>query len=42
MYDEILEACARDELRDLGADDDSIDEAIAVMRDAGAFEVPEW
>lgn len=42
MYDEMLEACARDELRDTGADEDSIDEALAVMRDAGMFDVPDW
>ena len=42
MYDEILEACARDELRDQGLDEDSVDESIAAMRDAGMFDVPEW
>ena len=40
MYDEILEACARDELLDLGRDEDSVEEAIAVMRDEGMFDVP--
>ena len=42
MYDEILEACARDELRDLGMDEDSVGEALATMRDQGMFDVPEW
>ena len=41
-YDEILEAEVRDQLRDQGADDDSIDEAIAAMRDEGMFDVPGW
>ena len=40
-YDEMLEACARDELRDTGADEDSIGEALAAMRDAGMFDVPD-
>jgi hypothetical protein len=38
-HDEILEACARDELRDLGMDEDSVDEA--AMRDQGMFDVPD-
>jgi hypothetical protein len=43
MHDDILEACARDELRDLGLDEDSVAEALATMRDQGMFEVPdEW
>ena len=42
MYDEILEACARDELLDLGMDEDSAEEAIAVMRDEGMFDVADW
>ena len=42
MYDEILEACARDELLDLGMDEDSVEEAIAVMRDEGMFDVADW
>ena len=41
MYDEILEA-SRDELLDLGMDEDSVEEAIAVMRDEGMFDVPDW
>jgi len=42
VHDEILEACARDELRDLGLDEDSVAESLAVMRDEGMFDVPEW
>ena len=42
MCDEILAACVRDELRDLGMDEDSVDEALATMRDQGRFDVPEW
>jgi hypothetical protein len=42
MYDEILEACARDELRDLGLDDDEVAESLAAMRDQGMFDVPDW
>jgi len=42
MYDEILEACARDELLDLGMDEDSVEEAIAVMRDEGMLDVADW
>ena len=42
MYDEILEACARDELLGLGMDEDSADEALATMRDEGMFDVPDW
>ena len=42
MRDEILEACARDELRDLGMCEYEIDQALAVMRDEGVFDVPEW
>ena len=41
-HDEILEAVARDELRDQGLDEDSIDEAIAAMRGQGMFDVPGW
>jgi hypothetical protein len=41
-YDEILEAVTRDQLRDEGLDEDSVDEALAVMRDQGMFDVPEW
>lgn len=41
--DEVLEAEAREQLRDLGIDEDSIDEAVAVMRDQGMFAVPgDW
>lgn len=42
MHDEILEAVVRDELRDTGADEDSVEESLTAMRDAGMFEVPEW
>jgi hypothetical protein len=42
MFDEILEACARDELRDLGLDDDEVAESLAAMRDQGMFDVPDW
>lgn len=42
MYDEILEAEARDQLRDQGLDEDSVDESLAVMRERGMFDVPEW
>lgn len=42
MHDEILEACARDELRDLGIDEDSIAESLATMRDQGMFDVPDY
>ena len=42
MHDEILEACARDELRDLGMCEYEIDQALAEMRDQGMFGVPEW
>jgi len=31
--DEILEAVVRDELRDLGIDDDSVGESLAIMRE---------
>ena len=40
--DEILEACVRDELLDLGVDLDSAEESLAVMRDQGMFDVPDW
>ena len=42
MRDEILEAVVRDELRDQGLDEDSVDEALATMRDRGMFDVPDW
>jgi predicted GNAT family acetyltransferase len=42
MYDEVLEAVVRDELRDQGLDEDSVHEAIAAMRDEGMFTVPDW
>jgi predicted GNAT family acetyltransferase len=42
MHDEILEAVVRDELRDQGLDDDSVDEALAAMRENGMFDVPDW
>ena len=41
MADEILEACARDELRGLGMDEDAAGEALAAMRDRGVFDVPD-
>jgi hypothetical protein len=41
-HDEILEAVTCDELRELGLDEDSADEAIATMRDQGMFDVPGW
>ncbi len=40
--DEILMAEVRDQLHDQGLDEESIDEAIAVMRDEGMFDVPDW
>jgi hypothetical protein len=39
-YDEILEVVVRDELLDQGLDEDSTDEAIAVMGDEGMFGMP--
>ena len=42
MTDEVLKACVRDELRDLGLDEDSVDESLAAMRDQGMFDVPDW
>jgi hypothetical protein len=42
MRDETLEAEVADQLRDQGLDDDSVDESLAVMRDSGMFDVPEW
>lgn len=42
MRDEILEAVVRDELRDQGLDEDSIQESILAMRDAGVLDVPDW
>ncbi len=42
MHDEILEACARDELEALGMDEDSVDESLATMRDEGMFDVSDW
>ena len=42
MYDEILEACARDELRDLGLDEDAVAESLATMREQGMFNLPDW
>jgi hypothetical protein len=39
--DEVLEAEVRDQLRDLGTDEESVDEAIAAMRDQGMFAVPD-
>jgi hypothetical protein len=40
--DEILEAVVRDELRDLGLDEDAVDESLATMREQGMFDVPDW
>ncbi len=42
MRDEILEQEAREQLRDQGLDEDSVSEALAVMRDEGMFDVPDW
>ncbi len=42
MHDEILEQEAREQLREQGLDEDSVDEALAVMRDEGMFDVPDW
>lgn len=39
--DEALEAVVRDELRDLGLDEDAVAESLATMRDQGMFDVPE-
>ena len=41
MHDEILEQEAREQLRDQGLDEDSVDEALVVMRDEGMFDVPD-
>jgi hypothetical protein len=40
VRDEVLEACARDELRDLGLDEDCVAESLATMRDQGMFDMP--
>ena len=42
MHDEILEAEVRATLRDQGLTEYELDDAIAVMRDEGMFDVPEW
>ncbi|GAA1812591.1 hypothetical protein [Nesterenkonia flava] len=42
MHDEILEQEAREQLEAQGLDEDSIEAQLDEMRDAGAFEVPEW
>lgn len=42
MYDEILEGEVRAVLRDQGLDGDDLDMAVAVMRDEGQFDVPDW
>ena len=42
MYDEILEQEAREQLQEQGFDEDSVAESIAVMRDQGMFDVPDW
>jgi hypothetical protein len=42
MYDEILEAVVRDDLRDLGLDDGTVAGSLATMRDQGMFDVPDW
>jgi len=42
MYDEILEQEAREQLQEQGLDEDSVAESIAVMRDQGMFDVPDW
>lgn len=41
MEDEVLIACVRDQLRDEGLDEDSIDMQIEDMRDAGFFSIPD-
>lgn len=41
MYDEILEAEAREQLLDQGIDEDSVDFIIADMREDGMFDIPE-
>lgn len=42
MTDEVLIAELRDQLRDQGLDEDTIDIQIADMTDQGMFEVPQW
>jgi hypothetical protein len=42
MRDEILEQEAREQLQEQGLDEGSVDEALAVMRDEGMFDVPDW
>lgn len=42
MYDDILEAEVRDQLRDQGLCEYEVDDALAVMRDQGMFDVPDW
>jgi len=42
IHDEILEAEVRDQLRDQGMDDDSVEAALADMHDNGMFDVPDW
>lgn len=42
MDDDILIAEIRDQLRDQGLDDDSVDFQIAEMQDQGMFRVQPW
>ena len=41
VRDEILEACARDELRGQGLGDAEVRESLSAMRARGAFDMPE-
>lgn len=41
MTDDVLIAEVRDQLRDLGLDDDEIGFQVAEMKDAGMFDVPD-
>lgn len=41
MRDEMLEVCARDELSDLGMCEYEIDQALAIMRGEGMFDIPD-
>ena len=40
--DEILEVEAREQLQEQGLDEESVSEALAVMRVEGMFDVPDW
>jgi hypothetical protein len=41
MHDEILEQEAREQLREQGLDEDSVEASLDEMRDAGMFDVPD-